>query len=224
MYTVYKIILHSPKLMRRTFPKEPCPSTFRSSNCCGSAFSEPSLTRCVMQISLTDTSSWREDDNNPERELHQRETQTLWQTVQTNSSKPEKRSPAREKALLLNSPQLNNKPEHTALHEHTAWICGRKHITLTHATHITAVRRCVPSVLGPDLGLVTPLHAWGRRGWAPVESPCSVRLVLGFWCTERAGPNSVESSCDGQLPTRLPWHHPQSSCSITVAVGVEEGD
>lgn len=25
-----------------------------------------------------------------------------------------------EKALLLNSPQLNNKPEHAALHEHTA--------------------------------------------------------------------------------------------------------
>ncbi len=121
MYTVYKILLHSPKLMRRTFPKEPCPSTFRSSNCCGSAFSEPSLTRCVMLISLIDTSSWREDDNKPERELNQRETQKLWQTVQT---KPEKRSPAREKALLLNSPTHSVK-----------WTHGLNMRSQTHHSH-----------------------------------------------------------------------------------------
>lgn len=44
---------------------------------------------------------------------------------------------------------------------------GRKRITLTHATHITAVPHGVPRVPGPDLGLGTLLHAWGRRGWAP---------------------------------------------------------
>lgn len=92
IFCIYKIMLHSTNLMWRTFPKEPCPSTFLSSNCCGSAFSEPSLTRCVMLISLTDTSSWREDDNKPERELHQRGTQNLWQMVQTKipTSKPGK--------------------------------------------------------------------------------------------------------------------------------------
>lgn len=45
-----------------TFPKEPCPSTLSSSNCEGSAFSAPSLTTCVMLISLMSPSSYNTRD------------------------------------------------------------------------------------------------------------------------------------------------------------------
>lgn len=44
-----------------TLPKEPWPSTLQSSNCRVSAFSEPSLTRWVMLISLTEPSSYEGD-------------------------------------------------------------------------------------------------------------------------------------------------------------------
>ncbi len=43
-----------------TLPKEPWPSTLQSSNCRVSAFSEPSLTWCVMLISLTKPSSYED--------------------------------------------------------------------------------------------------------------------------------------------------------------------
>lgn len=47
--------------LAHTLPKEPCPRTLRSSNCRGSAFSDPSFTWCVMLISLIGTSSCKHD-------------------------------------------------------------------------------------------------------------------------------------------------------------------
>lgn len=102
------------------------------------------------------------------------------------TNKPEKScSPAREKTLLLNLPEPNNKTRHAARNEYTDGIIENFCEAVANASLSPTPRT---SQQCPMVSHVFPGPTWGSApcsmleggGVEPRQSPCDVRLLLGF--------------------------------------------
>lgn len=77
---IFRVALGDQVTIKITFPYEPCPNTFNSSNWEGSAFSKPSLTWWLMSISFTIPSSCKgknKKTKSPNQSCYPKETYCL---------------------------------------------------------------------------------------------------------------------------------------------------